>query len=123
MTTTQWDNTAPVQGLAAQYPNDKGIANHPDVYLHDSFDSNDVVDGGQYLSPTATGGHAKNYWSCDDLSPVGRQKMAVNRLLHPAFPAIKQWIMAMRSACESNMKTGLPILRVWEIMGSVLARK
>jgi hypothetical protein len=89
VTTTQWDNSVPIQGLAAQYPNDIGIANHPDVYLNYSFDSNDIVDGGKYLSSSATAGHAENYWSCDDLSPIGRQSDGSQSTPAPGIPGYK----------------------------------
>jgi hypothetical protein len=71
--TAQFDTSAPVLGLAANYPADVGLAADPDVYFHYSFSSIDSADGGAWLDPSSgvDAGHSDNRWPCSDLSASG----------------------------------------------------
>lgn len=71
--TSQWDKSSPILGLASQYKNDKGVRNHPDVYVHYSFDTQDENDGKSFLDGSADLHHRDNIWPCDSYAPAGKQ--------------------------------------------------
>ncbi|MDO3385658.1 disaggregatase related repeat-containing protein [Gilvimarinus sp. SDUM040013] len=88
--TDDWDTSAPIMGIANNYPNDVGITDDENVYLAYNFNSDAAQDGGQdMLNGSIDLLYAENYWSCEENYPSGLQADGSWSEPAPAIPGFQ----------------------------------